>query len=136
MRIGPDWIGGHQDSTHAPQTLRSRLGAQAAAAMRVPAVVSHQMFALVGDVLRDFGQEVQSAEDLKVAARSAPQVGAGRAGKTAAVVFLGVVDHRTVVRQADDAGQAERTTQDVFSQSFQPRRIPRRQVNAVVHAEA
>ena len=52
------------------------------------------------------------------------------------MVVLGVVDHRAVVRQADHACQAERTTQDVFSQSFQPRRVPRRQVNTVVHAEA
>jgi hypothetical protein len=35
---------------------------------------THQMFALVGHVLRDFGEEIQGAEDLKVAARSALQV--------------------------------------------------------------
>jgi hypothetical protein len=89
-----------------------------------------QMFTYVGDVLGHFGQEVQRGEDLEVAARSAPQVRAGGARKAAAVVFLGVVDHRTVVGQADEACQAEGATQDVLGQSFQPRRVPRRQADA------
>ena len=93
--------------------------------MRISAVVTDQVLALLRDVLRDFGQKIDGAEDLEVAARSAEKIGTGRPGKTAAVVLLRVIDHRAVVGQADDPGQAEGTTQNVLSQSFQPRRIPR-----------
>jgi hypothetical protein len=55
--------------------------------MRVPAVVPHEVFALVRDVLGDFGQEIEGAEDLEVAARSASQVGTGRTREAAAVVY-------------------------------------------------
>ena len=87
--------------------------------MRVPAVVADQVLALVGNVLREFGQEVQRGEDLEIAAGAAAEVGAGRAGEAAAVVLLGTIDHRAVVAQADHAGQAEGTTQNVLGQTLQ-----------------
>ena len=46
------------------------LGAHASAAIRVPAEISDEMFSLVRDVLRDFGEEIQCTEDLEVAARA------------------------------------------------------------------
>ena len=39
-------------------------------AIRIPTVVADQVFALIGNVLRDFGQKVQRAEDLEVAFRA------------------------------------------------------------------
>jgi hypothetical protein len=39
--------------------------------MRVPAEVTNQVLAVVRNVLRHFGQEVQDAEDLEIALRSA-----------------------------------------------------------------
>ena len=73
--------------------------------MRVPAVITDEVFALVGDVLSDFGQAIEGTEDLKVAARSASEVGTGRAREAAAVVLFGPIQDRTVVRQADHACQ-------------------------------
>ena len=61
------------------------------------------MLALVRNVLRHFGQEVQDAEDLKITLRSASQVAAGRTGKAAAVIPFRSIDHRTVVGQTHDA---------------------------------
>ena len=46
---------------------------------RVPTIIANQVLALDGNVLRDFGKEIQGAEDLEVTFRSAAQVGAGRA---------------------------------------------------------
>ena len=65
--------------------------AYAALPMRVPTVIANQVLALVWNVLRDFGQEVQRAEDLKVTLRAAAQIGAGRTGKAATVVLFGTV---------------------------------------------
>jgi hypothetical protein len=79
--------------------------------MRVPAVVPHEVFALVGDVLSDFGQEIEGTEDLEIAARSASQVGTRRARKAAAVVLLGAIQHRPVVGQADHLCQADAISQ-------------------------
>jgi len=86
---------------------RVRLGSHAAAPMRVPAVITDQVFALVGDVLSYFGQEIEGAEDLEIAARSASQVGTGRTRKAAAVVLFGAVQHRPVVGQADHPCQGD-----------------------------
>jgi len=104
--------------------------------MRVPAVITDEVFALVGDVLGDFGQEIEGAEDLEVAARSASQVGTGRSREAAAVVLFGPIQHRPVVRQADHASQAEGTTQDVLGQALQTGGVARGQIDAVVDAEA
>ncbi len=62
---------------------------------------------LVGDVLGDFGQEIEGAEDLEIAARSASQVGTGSPWEAAASVLFGAVQHRAVVGQADHADQAK-----------------------------
>ncbi len=70
--------------------------------MGIPTVVANQVFALVGNVLRDFGQEVQGTEDLEVAFRSTSQVRAGRAGETAAVVRFRAVDDRAFVGRGFD----------------------------------
>ena len=53
-------------------------------------------------MLGHFGQEIQGAEDLEAAARFAEKTGTGRPGKTAAVLFLGMADHRAAVGHADD----------------------------------
>ena len=58
------------------------LGPNAALAVRVVTVVADQVLALVGNVLGEFGQEVQGSENLEVAPRFATEVGAGRAGES------------------------------------------------------
>jgi hypothetical protein len=50
------------------------LGSHPAAAIGIPAVVPHQVLALVRDVLSQFGQEVEDVEDLEVAARAGSEV--------------------------------------------------------------
>jgi hypothetical protein len=75
--------------------------------MQVSAVITDEVFALVGDVLGDFGQEIKGTEDLEITARSTSQVGTGRSREAAAVVLFGPIQHRPVVRQADHAGQAD-----------------------------
>ena len=76
--------------------------------MRVPAVIPDEVFALVGDVLGDFGQEIEGAEDLEVAARSASQIDALAAtGKAAETVLFGLIEHRAVVRQVDHPCQGD-----------------------------
>jgi hypothetical protein len=70
--------------------------------MRVPAVITDEVFALVGDVLGDFGQEIEGTEDLEIAARSASQVGTGRSREAVAVVLFG--------RYSTDPSPVRRTT--------------------------
>lgn len=53
--------------------------------MWVPAIVTNEVLAFVRDVLREFGQKIQCAENLEVAPRAAFQIAAGRTGETAAV---------------------------------------------------
>lgn len=77
-------------------------------------------------MLRDFRQEIQRAENLKVSSRPATQIAAGRTGKAAAMVPFGSVDHRAIVGQTDHAGQAERTAHDALRQQLQARCIVRR----------
>jgi hypothetical protein len=52
--------------------------------VRVPTVITNQVLALVSNVLRHFGQEVQDAKDLEVTLRSASQIAAG------SLVFTGM----------------------------------------------
>ena len=103
--------------------------------VRVPTKIANQVFALVGNVLRDFGQKVQGAEDLEVPFRSAAQIGAGRSGKAATVVLFRTIDHRSFAGQSHDARQAEWTAQDVLSQPPQPRCVTRWERDTVVDAE-
>ena len=56
----------------------SHLGPHAPLAMRVPAVITNEMLGFIRDVLSDFGQKIQCAEDLKVAPRSLFQINVGR----------------------------------------------------------
>jgi hypothetical protein len=116
--------------------LRVRLGSQAAVAMRVPAVITHEVFALVGDVLGDFGRKSRALKTWKLR-RDPPRRSALAApGEAAAVVLCGAIQHRSVVGQADHARQTERTTQDVLGQSLQTGGVARGQIDAVVDAEA
>ncbi len=71
----------------------SRLGPHAPLAMRVPAVITNEMLAFVRDVLRDFGQKIKCAENLKVAPRSIFQITAGRPRESAAAILLGAIDN-------------------------------------------
>jgi hypothetical protein len=60
-------------------------------------------------MLCHFGQKVEGTEDLEVAFRAPTQILAGRDGEAAALLLFRSVDYRTVVGQADHAGQAEGT---------------------------
>jgi hypothetical protein len=53
--------------------------------MRVPVVITEEVFTLVGDVLVDFGQEIERAEDLYWANRYKP--GASFAARQELVFF-------------------------------------------------
>jgi hypothetical protein len=113
-----------------------RLGPNTPLAMRVPAVITNEVLAFVRDVLRDFGQKIQCAENLEVAPRTVFQIAAGRTGEAAAASLLGAIDYRAVIGQANHTGQTEGASQDVLGQPLQSRRVARRQVDAVVDAEA
>ncbi len=63
-------------------------------------------------------------------------VSAGGAGEAAAAVLLGPVDDRTLLRETNDTGQAERATEDILGQSLQTEPVARCQADAVVDAEA
>ena len=56
------------------------------------AVVADEVFALVGDVLRQLCEEVERPEDLEVAGYAAAEVFAGRFGEPLGLMLLGVVD--------------------------------------------
>lgn len=55
---------------------------------RVTAKAANRMPALVANMLRDFGQEIQAVEDLVRKLQSAWQVAAGGTGKAAAPVLI------------------------------------------------
>lgn len=93
-----------------------------ALALRVPAIVTNELLTFVRDVLREFGQKIQCAENLEVAPPTAFQVAAGRTGETSAASLLGAVDNPTVVGQANHPGQTEGAAQDVLGQPLQSRR--------------
>lgn len=76
---------------------------QAAGLVGVAAVVADQVFALVGDVLGEFGEEVQGVEDLEVAGDAAEEILAGGLGILLAVVFLGLVEDLAFRGNADQA---------------------------------
>ena len=86
-------------------------------------------------MLCHFGQKVEGREDLEVAFRATPQIGTGRAGEAAAPLLFGSVDHGTVIGQADDAGQAEGTPQDILRLSLQGSRVVGREVDTIIDTE-
>ena len=55
-------------------------------------VVADEVFALVGDVLGQFGEEVEGLEDLEVAGGTAEEVFAGRFGEAMGWMLFGAVD--------------------------------------------
>ncbi len=94
------------------------------------------MLAFVRDVLRDFRQKIQRAENLEVAPRTPFQIAAGRTGEAAAACLFGTIDDRAVIGQANHTGQTEGAAEDILGQPLQSRRVARREVDAVVDAEA
>ena len=66
-------------------------GSQPAGLVRVPAEVADEVLVGIGDVLGEFGDEVQGVEDLEVAGRAVKEVGAGGPGKASEVLLLGQV---------------------------------------------
>ena len=84
------------------------LGVQAAALIRVEAEVPSEVPSGVGDVLGEFGDEIQSVEDLEVAGdprTAAEEVTAGGLWEASAGFLLGEVDHGA---QVSDSGSCVR----------------------------
>ena len=79
---------------------RRLLGADASATIRVPAEKSDEMFSLVWNVLREFREEIEQVENLKVAAGAASQITAGRRSEAPAVALLRTIYDRTRIKMA------------------------------------
>ena len=62
--------------------------AEAAGLIGVETVIADKVFALVGDVLGEFGQEVEGLEDIEVAGGGAEEVCAGRFGEAMGSLLL------------------------------------------------
>jgi len=60
------------------------------------------MFSLVWDVLREFREEIERVENLKVAAGAASQITAGWRWEAPAVALLRTIHDRTRLRDAND----------------------------------
>jgi len=65
----------------------------------MPAVIADEVFAFVGYVLCDFGEEVEAVEDLEIALGTGSQVGTGGTGEATAVVLFRAVDDGALVGQ-------------------------------------
>ena len=57
-------------------------GSYGAGLVGVVAVIADDVFAIVGDVLDQFREQVKGSQDLEVAGRGAKEIHAGRLGKT------------------------------------------------------
>ena len=99
-------------------------------------VVADEVFALVGDVLSQFGQEVEWLEDLKVAGYAAQQVHACGLGKTLRMMFLRPVNDLPGGGDADEAGQAERAANHVLGQTLDALPVAGLEAGASVNVEA
>jgi len=103
--------------------------------VRVPSVVSHQMDAQIGDVLRHLGQEVQRIEHLEVAGRSGQQFVVPRFGESAHGIMFGFIDHLARLGHLDHPGLAEGTAQEVLDEALHALLIADFQAHALVDAE-
>ena len=76
------------------------------------------MLSSVGDVLSDFGQEIQRIEHLETARGAGGQFLVARFRETAHRVVLGLVDHLPGFGHLDHPGLAEGTAQEILDQAL------------------
>ena len=112
------------------------LGTEAACLVGVVAVVTDEVFALVGDVLGEFGEEVEGIEDLIIANHTAEQVVACGFGEAMGPVLLGVVDHLPSPGNAEQAGEAERGAGHVLGEAFETVAVGGGDADGAIDAEA
>ena len=92
--------------------------------VRIPPIVPDQVFAGLGDVLRDFGQEIQGIEHLEVARGPGQQFPVARLGESPHRIVLGLVDHLAGFGHLDHAGLGERAPQKVLDDEIVLQRNP------------
>ena len=119
-RIG---LGGDLFGTHAPGLVG------------VVTVVADEVFALVGDVLGEFGEEVQGLKDLEVTGDASEQVVPGGVGEAVWFVLVGVVDNLTGAGDADQAGETERAASHVLAEAFEAIAVGVGQADGAIDAE-
>ena len=83
-------------------------GTQSAGLVGVVSVVADEVLVLVGDVLGQFGEEVEGLEDLEVAGGGAEEVFAGRFEEAMRSMLFGMVDDLAGAGDADQAGGMRR----------------------------
>ncbi len=101
----------------------------------------------VGDVLGEFGDEVQGVEDLKVTGhprtdpRTDPRTHAAEEGtagglwEASAGFLLGEVDHRALLGEADHALETQRAPEHVVRKPLASGVVVGAQPDGMVHAE-
>ena len=94
------------------------------------------MFALVGDVLRQLGEEVEGVEDLVIARHPAEQVFGSGVGEAMGAVFLGVVHHLPGSGDAEQSGETERGAGHVLGESFESVAVAGGKSDGAINAEA
>ena len=110
-------------------------GSPASGLVRVVPEVANQVLALVGDVLGEFGQEVQGLEELEVPADSGQEVAAGGFGVLLRMVLLGLVEDLAFGGDADETGEAEGAAEDVLCETFEADAVSGVEEDAAVDAE-
>ena len=76
------------------------------------------MLALVGDVLGEFGQEIQRLEDLVIAGHAAEEVFIGGLGVLLAVVLVGLVEDFAFGGDTQEPGEGEGAAGHVLGEAF------------------
>ncbi len=93
-------------------------GAEAAGFTGIPAQITSQVLSGVGDVLGEFGDEVQGIKDLEVTGNVPQVVTACGLGEASGGFLLGQVEDLALVCDTDHAIQAEGASEHVLRQAF------------------
>ena len=111
-------------------------GSHAAGLVGIAAVVADEVLALVGDVLDQFGEEVQRPEDLEVAGHATKEVRAGRLGEAQRALLFSAVDDLAGWADADHSGEAKRAPGHILGQASDALGAAGLETDTAVHAEA
>jgi len=76
-----------------------------------------------GDVLGDFGQEIQWVEYLEVSCDTSFESITGRIGELVTVTVFGLVNDLSVIRNLDHPAEAEWTSRNILDQVFKSFRV-------------
>ena len=111
-------------------------GSHAAGLVGVVAIVADEVFAMIGDVLGEFGEEVKGIEDLEIAGDAPKQVAAGGVGEAMGPVFLSVVNDLRGSSDTKQAGETERGAGHVLGEAFEAVAVAGGDADGAIDAEA